>query len=50
MRLPNRRLLILLIGLALLLLVGGYLRRQLAIDSCLDLGGQWDYSTNECQS
>lgn len=49
MQLRSKRLLILLIVLALLLLVGWYLRRQLAIDSCLDLGGQWDYSTNECR-
>lgn len=25
-----------------------YLRGQLAIDSCLDLGGRWDYERNAC--
>lgn len=26
------------------------LRGQLAIDSCLDLGGRWDYERNVCDS
>ena len=25
-----------------------YFRGQLAIDSCLDLGGRWDYERNVC--
>jgi hypothetical protein len=25
-----------------------WIRWQMAIDSCLDLGGRWDYSKNEC--
>jgi hypothetical protein len=25
-----------------------YLRRELAIDSCLDLGGRWDYEAGVC--
>jgi len=29
-------------------LLGMYVRRQLAIDACLDHGGRWDYAANKC--
>ncbi len=37
-------------SLAIVVLVAGswWLRKQIAIDSCLDSGGAWDYIANEC--
>ena len=33
-----------------LLMVGGYwLRRNLQIDSCLDNGGRWNYQQSSCE-
>jgi len=29
-------------------LLGMYVRRQFAIDTCLDHGGRWDYAANKC--
>jgi hypothetical protein len=26
-----------------------YFRREIAIDSCLDLGGRWNYAAKECE-
>ena len=37
------------IGIVLAVLVGVWLYRQTAIDSCLDRGGRWDHATNTCE-
>jgi hypothetical protein len=34
---------------AILLAVGCFLKRQLAIDDCLDGGGRWNYETATCE-
>jgi hypothetical protein len=42
-------LLVTLISLAALFWVGPRVLRWLAIDTCLDSGGRWDYSQNQCE-
>ena len=49
MGLKQRRLLLTLAILLLLLVVGLRLKRSLEIDACLDRGGRWDYSENICE-
>jgi len=31
-------------------LIGSWLKNQLQIDSCLDLGGMWNYENDSCES
>ncbi len=38
----------LLLVTALLLFAGYWLKGQLNIDSCFDLGGVWDYEQDQC--
>ena len=39
----------LLLLAALLLFAGYWLKGQLNIDSCFDLGGVWDHEKNQCR-
>ena len=48
----RRRLLIAVAALAIItvsIISIRYLRRQIAIDRCLDLGGKWDAGLGECR-
>ena len=49
----GRKRTLLVLGILLMLILGVWLvqgmRRWLAIDRCLDLGGRWDYSAKRCQ-
>ncbi len=49
----RKKTVILWIVLLFVLLVSGYLfphiRRFLAVDTCLDRGGRWDYEKNVCE-
>jgi hypothetical protein len=38
----------LIAAVVVITLIGIYVRRQLAIDACLDHGGRWDYAANKC--
>ena len=37
-------------GLIVIFVIGGWfwLRKEIRIDSCLDLGGRWNYETKSC--
>ena len=43
------KILLLLIIVALAIAAGCWLKREFAIDSCLDLGGRWDYKAAICE-
>jgi hypothetical protein len=44
----KRTIVLLVTTVVLITLLGLYVRRQLAIDRCLDHGGRWDYAANKC--
>ena len=35
--------------LVVLVAAGWWVKRELQIDSCLDMGGRWDYELKKCQ-
>ncbi len=43
------RILCILLAVALLIVIGVYAKRWMAIDACLDRGGAWDYQRNACK-
>jgi hypothetical protein len=48
--LRSKRMIVLLVAaLAVITILAAYLRRQLAIDGCLDHGGRWNYVANRCE-
>ena len=48
MAMRSEKVIPLLLVAALLLFAGYWLKGQLNIDSCLDLGGAWDYEKRQC--
>jgi len=41
---------ILFVSIVMLVVTAGFwLKRQLAIDTCLDGGGRWNYSLSQCE-
>lgn len=48
-KLSMNKLWISLLSLALIVTIGLWVKNQIEIDSCLDLGGRWDYKNNECE-
>lgn len=38
------------IFIVLLIVLGIWLKGEARIDSCLDLGGKWNYDTKECET
>jgi hypothetical protein len=44
----KRTIFVVLAAVVVITLVGMYVRRQLAIDACLDHGGRWDHAANRC--
>ena len=36
--------------LIFLIVAGWWVEKELRIDSCLDLGGRWDYEAEKCQT
>ena len=48
MSIKARKLAVGAVIVALVLAAGLWLKREIAIDSCLDLGGRWDYQADVC--
>lgn len=45
----SKKIILLVLSIICLAVVFGYLKRQLAIDKCLDNGGRWNYEKNTCE-
>jgi hypothetical protein len=43
------RYLLAVLAVSIVIGIGAWMKRQLDIDQCLDLGGRWDYPSAECQ-
>jgi hypothetical protein len=46
--LRSKQIIIVLVAVVVITFLAMYVRRQLAIDVCLDHGGRWDYAANRC--